>query len=86
MRKTNTREAVRSSGQENMPWSQGSVASAPALPDDLLIRIIYITVASGDLRTGAGWGHYCGMNHNKKKSLAFPGTTIQKKDEINTLQ
>ena len=63
MMKTNTREAVRSSGQENMPWSLGSVPSAPASPGDLLICIIYITVASGDLRTGAGWRHYYSMNH-----------------------
>lgn len=83
--KTNTREAVCPSGQENMPWSLGPVPSVPASPGDLLICIIYITVASGDLRTRAGWGHYCGMNHNKKIRLAFLGNKIQKKNEINIL-
>lgn len=68
MMETNTGEAVRSSGQENMPWSLGSVPSAPSSAGDLLLYIIYITVASRDLRTRGGLGQYCGMNHNEKQA------------------
>lgn len=64
MMKTSNREAVRSSGQENMPWSLVSVPPASISPGDRLLCIPYTAVASRDL-----WaGHYYGTSHNRKQA------------------